>query len=130
MKTEHTDLKIALSILILSALGGTALVLLINDADAAFKVQRLNEFFLTNQTTAQPMLAVVGEAVNNGTEVEDYVDLSLSLFDKKGDIVGTSFLYDDDVKPNDTIPFQFIVNPETIENGDFNNVQNYSVIVE
>ena len=113
---DHTDLKIALAV--------------VHDADAAFKVQKLNEFFLTNQTTGQPMLAVVGQAVNNGTEVEDYVDLSLSLFDRNGDIVGTSFLYDDDVKPNDTIPFQFTVPPEAIAEGGFDNVQNYSVMVE
>ena len=130
MKKDRTDLKIALSILILSALGGTAIIVFANQAEAAFKVEKLNDFFLTNRTTGEPMLAVVGTATNNGTNVEDYVDLSLALLDKQGNIVGTSFLYDDDVKVNDTIPFEFNVNPEEIENGDFNNVQNYTVIAE
>ena len=99
-------------------------------SDAAFKVQKLNDFFLTNQTTGEPILAVVGQAINNGTDVQDIMDLSLTLFDRNNSIVGVSLLYDDDVKPNDTLPFEFIVTPEEIPNGDFNNVQNYTVIAE
>jgi len=123
------EVIIAVSILAVAATLGFT-VMSMTPVDAAFKVQKLNDFFLTNQTTGSPILAIVGQAINNGTETEDQLDISLTLFDRNNSIVGIGLQYDDDVKPNDTLPFEFLVDPSTIENGDFNNVENYTVIAE
>ena|SRR5215510_6970004 len=123
------EVIIAVSILAVAATLGFT-VMSMTPVDAAFKVQKLNDFFLTNQTTGQPILAIVGQAINNGSETEDQLDISLTMFDRNNSIVGIGLQYDDDVKPNDTLPFEFLVDPSTIEFGDFNNVENYTVIAE
>lgn len=118
-----------LLMLIVAGLVGVTTTAVIQ-VNAALKVQNLNDFFVQNRTTGEPMLAVVGLATNDGNETQMKIDFSLALYDNKGEIVGTSFLYDDDVKVNDTIPFQFTVPSTDIKNGDFGAIMNYSVIAE
>jgi cytochrome c-type biogenesis protein CcmE len=117
-------------IIVVASLIAAASIIFITNVDAAMKVEKLNNFYTINQTTRQPMFTIVGMFTNNGTEKEEEVDISLAMFDKNEDIVGVSFLYNYDVKVNDTIPFKFRINAHTIENGNFSAITKYTVIAE
>ena len=119
-----------IAIIVASFIAAASLTFLITNVDAAMEVEKLNNFYTINQTTRQPMLTIVGMFTNNGTEKEKEVDISLTMFDKNNDIVGVSFLYNYDVKPNDTIPFKYRINAHTIENANFSAIRSYSVIAE
>lgn len=91
-------------------------------AFGVFPVENLNTFITENQTTGMPVLNVVGEFTNNGTNTEDYVDLIATLYDSNGKIIDVENFYEDDIKTNDTIAFKL---PIPVENlgGEFNRLR-------
>jgi hypothetical protein len=110
-----------------------AVLLLYQDdktAFAAFPVKNLNQFYLPNETSDEQLFTVLGQFMNNGTETEKEVDLSLTMFDKYGEIVGVAYYYNYDVKPNDTLPFRFRVPASLVEDGNFSAITSYDVIVD
>jgi hypothetical protein len=102
----------------------------IKTAFAAFPVKNLNQFYLPNETSNEQLFTVLGQFMNNGTETEKEVDLSLTMFDKYGEIVGVAYYYNYDVKPNDTLPFRFRVPASLVEDGNFSAITSYDVIVD
>jgi uncharacterized membrane protein YwzB len=100
------------------------------DAFAALHVQRLNSFYVKNETTEKPLLMVLGQFINNGTKTQPEVDISLTLFDDNNKIVGVFFQYNYDVKVGDTLPFRFRVNPTYVQDNNLSNINNYTIIAE
>lgn len=93
-----------------------------NGAFGVFPVENLNTFITENQSTGLPVLNVVGEFTNNGTDTEDYVDLIATLYDSNGKIIDVENFYEDDIKTNDTIAFKLPIPGENL-GGEFNRLR-------
>jgi hypothetical protein len=78
--------------------------------DVSLESQRYIEESFFNQ--------IVGEVINNGSEVAEFVGATTSFYDSLGDIVGTSsgFADPETIQPGMKSPFTILITSDTVAN--------------
>lgn len=79
-------------------------------SDISLQSQRYIEESFSNQ--------IVGEVINNGSEVAEFVEATASFYNALGDIVGTSsgFADPETIQPGMKSPFTILITSDTVAN--------------
>jgi hypothetical protein len=87
----------------------------------------MNTFIDTNEFN--PGIHIVGEVLNNGTQLATSVVVSATLYDISNQVVGTGFTYVSPsyIEPGKKVPFEILVYRNNIKGGDFRNVNHVNV---
>lgn len=88
-----------------------------------FSVENITHFYGNKDESTTYM--VLGDVMNNGLTTED-AEISLTLYNDKGTIIGVSKTYDDNVPPGQKVPFKFEINGGQVSGG-IDNIADYRI---
>ena len=82
-----------------------------------------------NNNRFSPAYHIVGEVQNNGTVSAKFVELSATLHDKSGQVIGTglTFTHPLNIEPGLKAPFDMHISANLVKGGDLSMIDHYSI---
>jgi hypothetical protein len=97
---------------------------------AQVEIAGKTESWLDDSTIVGLSYHIAGEVINKGNEDVGIVEISATLYDSEGNVIGTdnTYVIPDTIPAGEKAPFQFMILNSSVS--DLLKIQNYSLIVD